>query len=103
MYIEAMSFTHHIKPMKLFTLIASAAVIGASFLVPNPAEAQFLDPTTGIITDQFGVLQDIDPGAVLNHQLALRSDRRYMDNSGTIYDGNRLMIDGPDPSRARFY
>ena len=35
-----MSLTHHIKPMKLFTLIASAAVIGASFLVPHPVEAR---------------------------------------------------------------
>ena len=34
-----MSLTHHIKPMKLFTAIASAAVIGASFLVPNSVEA----------------------------------------------------------------
>ena len=35
-----MSLTHHIKPMKLFTAIASAAVIGASFLVPNSVEAR---------------------------------------------------------------
>ena len=34
------SLTHHIKQMKLFTAIASAAVIGASFLVPNPVEAR---------------------------------------------------------------
>ena len=37
-----MSLTHHIKPMKLFTAIASAAVIGASFLVPNPVEAKIM-------------------------------------------------------------
>ena len=39
-----MSLTHHIKQMKLFTAIASAAVICASFLVPNPVEASvFID------------------------------------------------------------
>ena len=39
MYIEAMSLTHHIKQMKLISLVTSAAVIGASFLIPNPANA----------------------------------------------------------------
>ena len=34
------SLTHHIKPMKHFTAIAPAAVIGASLLVPNPVEAR---------------------------------------------------------------
>ena len=33
------AFTTYIKQMKLFSLVASAAVIGASFLVPNPATA----------------------------------------------------------------
>ena len=83
--------------------MTAAVVVGTSFIVAASAKAQFLDPETGIIRDQFGVYQDIDPGAALDHQLALPSDRRYMDDWGTIRDGNRLIIDGPDPSRAPFF
>ena len=32
--------THHIIQMKLFNAIAAAAVIGTSFISPNPAEAR---------------------------------------------------------------
>ena len=89
--------------MKLFNAIAAAAVIGGSFISANPARAQFLDPDTGIIRDQYGVFQDIDPGAALDHRLALPSDQRYMDRTGTIYDGNGMMIDLPDPLRAPMF
>ena len=34
------SLTLHIKQMKLLNAIAAAAVIGASFIAPNPAEAR---------------------------------------------------------------
>ena len=34
------SLTVHIDQMKLFNTIAAAAVIGASFIAPNPAEAR---------------------------------------------------------------
>ncbi len=89
--------------MKLFSSIAAVAVIGATCVAALPASAQFLDPNTGVITDQFGIIQDIDPGAVLDHQLALPSERRYMDDWGAIRDGNGMMIDGPDPSRAPLF
>ena len=35
-----MSLTHHRNQMKLFAAITSTAVIGTSFLVPNPVEAR---------------------------------------------------------------
>ena len=34
------SLTLHISQMKLFNVIAAAAVIGTSFIAPNPAEAR---------------------------------------------------------------
>ena len=89
--------------VKLFAAILTTTFLGIYLITVSPAKAQFLDPDTGIITDQFGVFQDIDPGAALDHQLGLPSDQRFMDDWGTIYDGNGLMIDGPDPSRAPFF
>ena len=38
-YIEGMTLTQHLNQMKLSAFVAIAAVIGGSFLVPNPAEA----------------------------------------------------------------
>ena len=34
------SLTHHTNQMKFFNAIAAAAVIGTSFIAPNPAEAR---------------------------------------------------------------
>ena len=39
-YIEGMTLTQHLNQMKLSAFIAIAAVIGASFIAPNPAEAR---------------------------------------------------------------
>ena len=89
--------------MKLFNAIAAAAVIGSSVVSANPAQAQFIDPNTGVIKDRFGLIQGIDPSAALDHQLQSPSQRRYMDSWGTIRNGNGLMIDGPDPSRAPLF
>ena len=36
-----MSLKHHRNQMKLFVAITSTAVIGTSFLVPNPVEAAY--------------------------------------------------------------
>ena len=38
-YIEGMTLTQHLNQMKLFNAIATAAVIGSSFIAVNPAEA----------------------------------------------------------------
>ena len=38
-YIEGMTFTQHLNQMKLSAFITIAAVIGASFIAPNPAQA----------------------------------------------------------------
>lgn len=86
--------------MKLFNAIAATAVICASFVAVNPVRAQFIDPSTGIIRDRYGIIQDIDPGAAIDTQLQMPSERRYMDDWGTILDGTGVIIDGPDPSRA---
>ena len=39
-YIEGMTLTQHLNQMKLSTFDAIAAVIGGSFLVPVPAQAE---------------------------------------------------------------
>ena len=59
-----MSLTHHIKQMKLFTAIASAAVIGASFLVPNSVEAR--DGWLNAGTSNEGVSHYIKPSGCSN-------------------------------------
>ena len=47
-YIEGVTLTQHLNQMKLFSAIATAAVIGTSFIVANPSEAsQWVDTRSG--------------------------------------------------------
>ena len=39
-YIEGMTLTQHLNQMKLSAFVAAAVVIGGSFLVPVPAQAE---------------------------------------------------------------
>ena len=52
------TLTHHLNQMKLSALVAIAAVIGGSFLISVPADAQYFDPYSDPFDNEFNRAAD---------------------------------------------